>query len=745
MSVPSDAARLAACCAIAVAALFAGVRVAGDEVAPAPAEQSDHWSFQPLAAATPQRVANGGWARTPVDVYIAAEHVARKLTPAVEAPRRVLIRRLSLDLTGLPPTPEEIAAFENNSSADAYEQLVERLLASSHYGERWGRHWLDLARWADTEGYEMNHPRPTAWRYRDYVIEAFNEDRPYDQFLRQQIAGDELTPYHDKNLVATGFLAAARYSANEEDKDVQRNDVLVDIVNATCGVVLGLTVQCAQCHDHKFDAISQRDYYRLMAFFVKGQPHNFLLKDAALWKEYHAAIPTEYDPAVKLRDALLNAARARHRDVRRKGLSDAERAALDKTADERTAEERTLAKAAEDKLRITNDQLEKGFAGDDKALYESLKKKIAELEKRLPEKPQTWSYFSPATSPHELETLPVKGFSPLPYDAGKLKALEAKLLDRGEAKRPGPSVGPGFPEAIAACMSGSGPHPSPLAATAALRPEGEGASALTTRSQLVDWLVDPANPLAARVWANRVWHYHFGRGIVATPSDFGVQGAPPTHRALLDYLARELIASGWSTKHLHRLIVLSSTYRQASLHNKRNAEIDAENVYLWRWSPRRLEAEAIRDSVLVAAGTLDTRAGGPSVPADQVERSNRRTVYLWQKRDAFPAVQTLFDGSQAVESCPGRSVTTVALQPLYLLNSEFMVAQAKSLAERIAKDAGDEREKRIATAFLRAVGRLPETDEQRAADDFLGQSPSPARWEQFCLALLNTNEFVYLE
>jgi hypothetical protein len=215
MNVPTDAARLVASCLIAVAAFFAGVRVDGDEVSPAAAEKSDHWSFQPLAVATPPHVTNSAWVRTPVDAYVAAEHEARNLTSSVEAPRRVLIRRLSLDLTGLPPTPEEIAAFESDPSADAYERLVERLLASPHYGERWGRHWLDLARWADTEGYEMNHPRPTAWRYRDYVIEAFNEDRPYDQFLREQIAGDELTPYRDTNLVATGFLAAARYSANE--------------------------------------------------------------------------------------------------------------------------------------------------------------------------------------------------------------------------------------------------------------------------------------------------------------------------------------------------------------------------------------------------------------------------------------------------------------------------------------------------------------------------------------------------
>jgi hypothetical protein len=714
-----------------------------DDYQPSPPKKSDHWAFRPIAVAEPPVVKNANWVRTPVDSFVAAQHEARGLTPAAEAPRRVLIRRLSLDLVGLPPTPEEIAAFESDDSPAAYERLVERLLSSPHYGERWGRHWLDLARWADTEGYEMNHPRPTAWRYRDYVIRAFNDDKPYDRFLREQIAGDELVPYHDDNLVATGFLAAARYSANEEDKDIQRNDVLVDIVNATSSVVLGLTIQCAQCHNHKFDRISQRDYYRLMAFFIKGQPHNYLLKDQSLWSEYRAAIPTAYDPAVKLRDAILEPARAKLREVRRKNLSDEERAALDMPENKRDETMQQLAKKATDKLRVPQDQIEKSLAADDKSLYESLKKKIAELEKQLPAKPQTWSYFSPATSPHTLETLAVQGFSPLPYDAGKLKALEAHLLVRGEAKRPGPVVEPGFPAAIVAAMEQnnrgekleSDSLPNPL-------PKREGAA---TRSQLVDWLVDPANPLTPRVWANRVWQYHFGRGLVATPSDFGVQGAEPTHSALLDYLAHQLVRSGWSTKHLHRLIVLSNTYRQASSDNVANREIDPDNTYLWHWQPRRLEAEAIRDSVLVAAGTLDKRPGGPSVPAGETEKSTRRTVYLWQKRDAFPAVQTLFDGAKAIESCPGRTVTTVALQPLYLLNSEFMNSQAKSLAAQVANEAGEDRAKRVAAAFVRTLGRAPEEAERQASDGFLGNEPTIAKWQQFCQALLNTNEFVYIE
>jgi hypothetical protein len=241
-----------------------------------------------------------------------------------------------------------------------------------------------------------------------------------------------------------------------------------------------------------------------------------------------------------------------------------------------------------------------------------------------------------------------------------------------------------------------------------------------------------------------VWQYHFGRGLVATPSDLGVQGAKPTHPGLLDYLAHELVRSGWSTKHLHRLIALSNTYRQASSEHEANHKLDPDNV-LWHWQPRRLEAEAIRDSVLVAAGTLDKRQGGPSVPAGETEKSTRRTVYLWQKRDAFPAVQTLFDGAKAVESCSGRSVTTVALQPLYLLNSEFMTSQARSVAEQVAKEADDDRAKRVAAVFLRTLGRAPEVAERQAADEFLGTTPTVAKWEQFCQALLNTNEFVCIE
>jgi hypothetical protein len=623
-----------------------------------------------------------------------------------------------------------VDAFLADHSPDAYEKVVERLLASPHYGERWGRHWLDVARWAESEGYESNHLRPYAWRYRDYVVRSFNEDKPFALFVRQQVSGDEMTPYADENLIATGFLAAARLSSNEEDKWRQRNDVLVDITNATASAFLGITLHCAQCHSHKFDAFSARDYYRFQGYFVKGQPALLVLRAPALTAAYDKAKPPHFDALVKEQQALYEAARARFIAEVRQSLPAEMRRVLDIPADQRTAEEERLAREADLKFQLTPAGIEKRILPQHRKRYDDLKRKLDALRKGMPDRPQTFGFYSPATSPTHVETLPMKGFYPLPYEPKVLARARPYLLSGGDVHRRGPVVDVGWPAVF-------GPVPP-------------GTTDKRPRLALADWLSSPRNPLSARVWVNRLWHYHFGRGIVATPGDFGVKGSPPTHPALLDWLASEFVRSGGSTKHLHRLLVCSATYRQASRPHPGNAKIDPENLFLWRWRPRRLESEAVRDSLLAVSGELDGTAGGPSDIEEK--KSLRRSLYLLQKREHPPAVQHLFDGpSAATESCPKRQVSTVPLQALYLLNNEFVLSRAEALARRVLARAGTERRQQIETAFLLTLGRRPETAERAAARKFFatyaegGTKNGQTALVHFCHSLLSLNEFIYLE
>jgi hypothetical protein len=708
-----------------------------DQLLPA-ASKSDHWAFQPIKAMPIPKVQNPAWVRTPIDAFITAKHTLKGLTPSPTADPRTLIRRLYFDLTGLPPTPEETDQFVKawrdasakpqaaRSQAEIWEQVVERLMASPHYGERWARHWLDVARWAESEGYESNHLRSFAWRYRDWVVQSLNRDIPFAEFVRQQLAGDEITPYADEHLIATGFLAAARLSSNEEDRLRQRNDIHVDIVNTTASAFLGLTMQCAQCHNHKFDPITARDYYRFMGVFVKGQPGNLALRDPKLWAEYDAKKPKGYDAALRTRDEMYETARQRKLDEVRKSLTLQQKQALALPSEERTPKEERTAREADLLFQLSSGMIERAMAPDEKRLYDDAKKTVQEMERGMLEKPQTWGFYSPATSPHQTAVLPMKGFYPLTYEPKELARARPYLLEAGDVHRPAFAVDVGWPSAFG--------------------PTSSGASGKTPRLALAEWLTDKssaAGGLTARVYVNRLWQYHFGRGLVATGSDFGVKGARPTHPELLDWLAAELLRTG-STKHVHRLIVLSSTYRQASTANAMNVKIDPDNHYLWRWSPRRLEAEAIRDAYLAVSGELDRHVGGPSLPAN--DKSRRRSLYLLQKREAPPPIQALFDGPIAMtEGCARRQATTVALQALYLLNSDFSVQRAKALARRVERLAGDDGAQQIASAFRLALGRQPDAKERELAQRFFERVESSSALAQYCQALMNLNEFVYLE
>jgi hypothetical protein len=612
-----------------------------EELLPTPMPETDHWAFQPIERPPIPKPANSDWVRNPIDAFIAAGHAGQVLSPSSEAEPLALARRAAFGLTGLPPAPEDVEQLAGDASPAAYERFVDRLLSSPQYGERWARHWLDVARWGESNDYQHNNVRRHAWRYRDYVVRSFNSDKPYDRFLREQLAGDEMAPYADEQIIATGFLAAARVSGNEMDERIRRNNVLVDIVNATSSAMLGLTLECAQCHNHKFDPVTARDYYQMQAFFAKGQLGNLVLR---------------------------------------------------------------------------------GDEQPDSAAPKS--------------PPQTFGFYAPSTSPTAVTRLPMEEIRyPLPFDPYELAEARTHLLIRGEVDSLGPVVSPAWPAVLG-------------------RVEDRAAIDQRPRTMLADWLTARENPLTARVWVNRIWHYHFGRGLVQETNDFGARTEPPLHKDLLDWLAAELMEGGWSTRRIQRLIVTSSTYRQGSKHNAQMAAIDPDNHYYWRWTPRRLEAEAIRDAVLAVSGQLDLSRGGPSVAADSPDAESRRSLYLLQKRQELPEMQTLFDGNTGVVSCGRRDVSTVPLQPLYLLNNPFMVRQAEALAKRVAEEAGGDLDARVITAFRRTLAREPDGEELARAIAYLESSAGRTetggddwldrRFVHFCHALINLNEFCYV-
>jgi hypothetical protein len=686
---------------------------------------ADHWAFQPVRRpAVPDGDADG-WSRSPVDRFIAAEHHQRGLTPAQAASRRVHVRRLYFDLWGLPPTWDDAQAFLADESPDAAERLVDQLLASPRYGEHEGRLWLDVARWAESEGFESNHPRPSAWRYRDFVAQAFSGDKPFDEFIAQQIAGDELPEYSDENLIATGYLAAARISSNEEDKALQRNDVTVDIVNAVGSGLLGLTLHCAQCHDHKFDPISARDYYSLHAFFARGMPLNAGLRNDVPLSAEEQSKRAEQVQAIALQQTLFEQGRKRLHAQLRSQLSPAEQQIYDLPANERSRDQELQARKISLKFQKSNGEIEKSIDPASRKLYDELKKRTAELEKQLPHVAQTFAFYSPVTSPHEISVLPALGFYPLPYEPEEMRRARNYVLVRGEVHQLGVAVEPAFPQILRSVP---------------------GASVPRTRRELAAWLNDSQQPLVPRVWVNRLWQQHFGRGLVATTDDFGLRGARPSHPELLDWLAAEFLRGGRSTKHIHRLIVSSAAYRQGAESSPATLARDADNRWLTRHVPKRLTAEQLRDAWLLVNGELDNRLAGPSVPLDQREASLRRSLYLFQRRGQAPDVQRLFDGPQECSaSIARREVTTSPLQSLYLLNSPFAVERSSFLARSIRTSLDEDRDSLIRAAFRRVLLREPVADELLAATQLWQASSQADPLPSVCQALLNLNEFNYVE
>ena len=655
------------------------------------------WAFEPLVRPSVPPVRTSGWARNPIDRFILAALEGRGLAPAPEADRRTLIRRLTFDLIGLPPTPEEIEAFVGDEDPLAYEKLVDRLLASPHHGERWGRHWLDQVHYGDTHGYDKDKRRDHAWPYRDYVIRAFNEDRPYGQFVREQVAGDLLEPGEFQGIAATGFLAAGPWDfvghveLREGTVDKKKAQTLDrdDILSSTMATFVSLTVHCARCHDHKFDPIRQSDYYGLQAVFAG------LDRGDRSWEPPEQAVR---------RQALTQ---------RREEL----RQAMESLG--RQPSEELSSSSSSSSARGVAGRNEPGETDHRRAMVEQA---LADVERELAALPP-----------------PQRVYGVLPRPPRPIWELR-----RGDVEQPGAEAHPG----ALACVAGL---PSRFALD---QPENEG----TRRVALAEWLTAPENVLTWRSIANRLWVHHFGRGIVQTPNDFGRNGVRPTHPELLDWLAVELRDGGQSLKTLHRSIVTSAVYRQDSRSRPDAERIDADNRFLWRQNRRRLEAEAIRDSVLAVCGTLDRTMGGPgfdlfrfkddhSPVYDHTDPAvfdnpqvHRRTVYRFTVRSVPNPFLEALDCADPNLNTPVRMETLTALQALVLLNDRFMVRQAAELARWI--EAQDHpRRHPLDTLFLRALGRPPRSDERAAVADYATRHGLA----HACRLIMNTNEFLFID
>ena len=703
--------------------------------APQPLIQDDgreHWAFKaPTRPVVPieKGTVDG---RNPIDSFIRTTLSEFGLSLGPEADRSTLLRRLSFDLTGLPPSLEDLDRFLNDRRPDAYERVVDRLLADPAYSQRQAQHWLDLARYADTDGFEFDQVRPSAWRYRDWVVDALNQDMPYDRFLREQIAGDEVAPNSPSAFIATGFNRCYPDMVDQNDQGLRRQNALNDITDTTSLVFLGLTIGCARCHDHKTDPIRQVDYYRLQAVFTPAQfRDDYPIGSAPLRREQEAALEGYQSRRASLLAALIRLEEPIRRALTpslSQGLSDEAVAAIRKLSRDRTDAEvilvyETLAK--DKRIKASTFDIALGQPG--RHARASLLTALKELNATLP--------------------------PPLPTARGidEVKGDHATtfLLVRGEFGRKGERVEPGVPLVLETY------------GTPASRPTADGHSG--RRTALSAWLTDPRNPLTARVMVNRVWQMHFGRGIVASPSDFGRQGVAPTHPELLDWLATEFMNQGWALKSLHRLIVTSATYRQTSRSRADAMKADPENSLFWRQNRRRLDGEAIRDALLSVSGNLNRANGGPPVfpklPAELTKLSgkgeawpvspkeedrSRRSLYVFIRRNLRYPFFEVFDRPDTNASCPRRAVSTIAPQALTLFNGEFSQDAARRFAERVHRST-NRPDAQVELLFRIALGRLPDAEESKLALEFLGVDGDNERLADLALSLVNLNEFVYVD
>lgn len=723
-------------------------------------DRERHWPFVPLARPAVPGVKHKEWVRNPIDAFVLAGLESAGLQPSPVADRLTLLRRVTFDLTGMLPTPEERAAFLNDASPDAYERLVERLLASPRFGERWAQHWLDVVRFAETEGFKLDRYRPDAHRYRDYVIRAFNSDMPYDHFVRQQVAGDELEPNNPEALIATGLYRLHPEESNGSNYRQIRQEILDDVTDVFGVTFLGLTIGCARCHNHKFDPIPQKDYYRLQAFFAPMMQHDDLpLVTPAERRRYEQQLESWKTATRGYRDEIAGLLKPVGESVFQESVvvfDPDTHDALTTAEEKRTPLQRQLVSLAGKQIGRKYERMHRRLPPDKKARYDELQKKLAEFDT-----------IKPAPLPLAMAITDVGPEAPPTF-----------RLATGNFLKPREEVQPGFLQ----CLDTHEPVIGPVEE----HPRSTG-----RRSALAKWLTRPDHPLTGRVMVNRLWQHHFDLGIVGTPNDFGAQGEHATHPELLDWLAAELVGQHWHLKSIHRLIVTSSAYRQASqprLNPTAAAaqKADPEGKLLWHVRVKRREAEAIRDAALQVSGQLNLRMFGDSalpVLPDAVLQSryswsadekpedrDRRSVYVYAKRNLHYPLFAVFDLPDRVNSCPTRATTTTAPQALAMLNGEFTMAQARYMAGVLLKVHGKDCGALVREAYIRVFSREPSAEENTAVQKFLERQarliaaagsvakeslpePMPEGSEEargaavvdFCHALLNAAEFWYVE
>jgi len=726
------------------------------------AEERNYWAFKlPVQATLP--TSSRTQLTHPIDRFLESSRVARGLTAAPRADRLTLVRRAYLDLLGLPPTPAEVAEFMADRSPQAWEHLIDKLLASPHYGERYGRLWLDVARYADSAGFEYDMHRPNAWRYRDYVIRSFNEDKPFDRFLIEQIAGDEMDDRSDETRIATGFLRAGpRVLFREKDNPERRFDYLDEIIGTIAKGTMGLTVNCARCHNHKFDPIAQRDYYALQASLFGYVETEVPLAPPAEAEAYLATveeIATKRDRLRKEIAALEKPSRERlELEQIRKRFPDHIYRAASKPESERTPGEKMLATQVYEAVNVNGAEIDKVLSADELARKRELVAQVAALEKELP-KPLPMAEivtdgdyrFSPLGAGDDVVSCPKCRIPPpfpggyLHKGSGRYEVPPSYFLIRGDIESRGSQMKPGFIEVI---TYGSPP-------TEISRPDGHTSG---RRLALAQWIGSPTNPLTARVIVNRLWQKHFGRGIVATLENFGKMGEQPSHQALLDWLAVEFMNRGWRMKAIHKLMMTSEAYQMASaFESAADSTSDPENRYLWRFRAQRLDAEIVRDSLLSVGGNINLTVGGlpvfPFIPKDilvsqfrgkwentpEGPEAWRRGVYVYQRRSLpYPMFDT-FDHPDMNITAGARNVSTVPTQALTLLNNPFVLSQAKRLADRVRQQAPDPYTQ-VDQTYRIALARPATEDEIRIGTDLITRQSL----ESFAHVVLNLNEFLYM-
>lgn len=726
-----------------------------DSACAADKAEAAHWAFQPIHQPVVPKQVKSGDARNPIDRFLMRRLEQGGMGFRSPASKREFLRRAKFDLLGLPPTPEEMAEFESDRRPDARERLIDRLLADPRYGETWGREWLDLVRFAETAGFNADPPRPLAYKYRDYVIRSYNANKPYSRFVAEQIAGDELYPHDVNALIATGYNRMWPDESNASDVFLARQDALNDLTKNVGAVYLGVSIGCAQCHDHKFDPILQTDFYRLQSFFVGIVPKDKVaIGTHRQLVEYRHKLDAWLKRTDKIRAELHQLemkAKARAAAIKRRKFPPGVLKAIDTEPSKRDAMAWQLAFWSERQISVKEKQLMAALSADQRKRRVSLKNEYARLLKSKPAPPRTEAVMATV----ELPSGPPK----------------THLLDGGSHNKPLEELQPGF-------LSATLPDPQENAKIESPRPGTSG-----RRSTLVRWMFDRQNPLTARVMVNRIWQGHFGRGLVSNANDFGTQTPPPVHPELLDWLACEFIDSGWNIKHMHRLMMSSAAYQQATYRRRADEPLptaavkDPGNTLFWHFSRKRLTAERLRDALLAVSGQLRQGMYGKGVkpklppnfsarhawkPSKEAAERNRRSIYIYAKRNLPYPLLKAFDLPDMHESCARRAETTIAPQALMLLNSGLVLEAATALADRVEREcASADAAAQVRKAYSIAFNRPPEGDERELAVAFLRQqrellerdsrsrssklSPEKRALIDFCHALLNANEFLYVE